>query len=29
VVEDCWRSQEVTGWMAFILKEKLKNLKVS
>jgi hypothetical protein len=27
VVEDCWRSLEVTGWMAFILKEKLKALK--
>jgi hypothetical protein len=27
VVEDCWRSLEVTWWMAFILKEKLKALK--
>jgi hypothetical protein len=28
VVEDCWRGQEVSGWMAFVLKEKLKTLKV-
>jgi hypothetical protein len=28
IVENCWRSQEVTGWMGFILKEKLKGLKV-
>jgi exonuclease III len=28
VVEDCWRGQEVTGWMAFVLKEKLKALKM-
>ncbi|KAK2406714.1 hypothetical protein QL285_042414 [Trifolium repens] len=28
VVEDCWRGQEVSGWMAFVLKEKLKALKV-
>jgi hypothetical protein len=27
VVEDCWRAQEVNGWMAFVLKEKLKALK--
>jgi hypothetical protein len=27
VVEECWRAQEGSGWMAFILKEKLKALK--
>jgi hypothetical protein len=28
IVEECWRGQEFTGWMAFVLKEKLKALKV-
>jgi hypothetical protein len=28
VVEVSWRGQEVTGWMAHVLKEKLKGLKV-
>ncbi|WJX49459.1 hypothetical protein P8452_35893 [Trifolium repens] len=28
VVEDCWRGQEVSGWMAHVLKEKLKALKL-
>jgi hypothetical protein len=28
VVEDCWRANPVTGWMAFVLKEKLKSLKL-
>jgi hypothetical protein len=28
VVEDCWRANPVTGWMAFVLKEKLKALKL-
>jgi hypothetical protein len=27
VVENCWRTNPVTGWMAFVLKEKLKTLK--
>ncbi|MCI16893.1 reverse transcriptase, partial [Trifolium medium] len=27
LVEDSWRSQQLTGWMGFILKEKLKGLK--
>lgn len=26
VVEDAWRNQNVTGWMSFVLKEKLKGL---
>jgi hypothetical protein len=28
LVEDTWRSQHVDGWMGFVLKEKLKNLKM-
>jgi hypothetical protein len=28
VVEECWRGNEITGWMAFVLKEKLKALKM-
>jgi hypothetical protein len=28
VVEDCWRGQEVEGWMAHVLKEKLRGLKI-
>lgn len=27
VVEEAWRNQNVTGWMSFVLKEKLKGLK--
>ncbi|MCI11540.1 transposon TX1 putative protein [Trifolium medium] len=27
VVEDSWRAQEVSGWMAFVLQEKLRGLK--
>jgi hypothetical protein len=26
-VEDCWRAHEINGWMAFVLKEKLRALK--
>jgi len=28
VVEEAWRNQELSGWMSFVLKEKLKGLKV-
>lgn len=28
VVEEAWRNQNVSGWMSFVLKEKLKGLKV-
>jgi hypothetical protein len=28
VVEECWHAQEVSGWMAFVLKEKLNALKI-
>jgi hypothetical protein len=28
IVEECWKGQDVTGWMAFVLKEKLKVLKL-
>jgi exonuclease III len=28
IVEECWRGQVVEGWMAIVLKEKLKSLKV-
>jgi len=28
VVEEAWRGQNVNGWMSFVLKEKLKGLKV-
>ncbi|MCH79401.1 cysteine-rich receptor-like protein kinase [Trifolium medium] len=28
IVEDGWKEQEVTGWMGFVLKEKLRGLKV-
>jgi hypothetical protein len=27
VVEDCWGAANITGWMGFVLKEKLKELK--
>ena len=29
VVDDAWRSQNVSGWMGFVLKEKLKGLKAT
>ena len=28
VVEEAWRNQNISGWMSFVLKEKLKGLKV-
>jgi len=27
-VEEAWRGQNVSGWMNFVLKEKLKELKI-
>ncbi|MCH90743.1 transposon TX1 putative protein, partial [Trifolium medium] len=27
VVEECWREQQVSGWMGYVLKEKLRGLK--
>jgi hypothetical protein len=27
VVEECWRGQEISGWMGFVIKEKLGGLK--